>query len=347
MPIEFRCTQCQRLLRTGDDAAGKQARCPECGAIVPVPYPGPSAPQAGAPLGPGVPPGAGPGGLFVPGGPLPGYPADSVNPYQSPLAPSTVTGAGYAGRAVAPTLLDLSDVFSRAWTIYKNQMGICIAAILIVGAINFGLGMIDNAISSAVEVGGRDPSAAAAVSIFCSLVTNLIAVWIGIGETLFFLKVARGHPVNFGELFQGGPWFLTTLFAGILAGLAVFLGLMLCIVPGIIFALMFSQFWYVIVDRNAGIIESLGLSKRLTDGNKVTLLGIYLLVFLINLGGLLACCIGLLFTASFTTLLGAVIYLALTGQPTADMQYRAGFVPFAPGAGPPPPGPPGGTTASW
>jgi len=37
MPIEFRCSGCQRTLRTPDDSAGKQARCPECGAIVEVP----------------------------------------------------------------------------------------------------------------------------------------------------------------------------------------------------------------------------------------------------------------------------------------------------------------------
>src|SRR5262245_12454820 len=33
MAIEFRCVQCQKLLRVGDDAAGKKARCPDCGTI--------------------------------------------------------------------------------------------------------------------------------------------------------------------------------------------------------------------------------------------------------------------------------------------------------------------------
>lgn len=37
MAIEFRCTQCNNLLRTGDDTAGKQAQCPQCGAIGTVP----------------------------------------------------------------------------------------------------------------------------------------------------------------------------------------------------------------------------------------------------------------------------------------------------------------------
>jgi phage FluMu protein Com len=33
MAIEFRCAHCHKLLRVGDDAAGKKARCPDCGTI--------------------------------------------------------------------------------------------------------------------------------------------------------------------------------------------------------------------------------------------------------------------------------------------------------------------------
>lgn len=33
MPIEFRCVTCQKLLRVADNAAGKKARCPDCGTI--------------------------------------------------------------------------------------------------------------------------------------------------------------------------------------------------------------------------------------------------------------------------------------------------------------------------
>jgi phage FluMu protein Com len=49
MAIEFRCSQCNRLLRTGEDTAGKQAQCPECGAITTIPasptIPSPSTPS--------------------------------------------------------------------------------------------------------------------------------------------------------------------------------------------------------------------------------------------------------------------------------------------------------------
>lgn len=37
MAIEFHCSSCQSRLRTPDDAAGKAARCPNCGSIEPIP----------------------------------------------------------------------------------------------------------------------------------------------------------------------------------------------------------------------------------------------------------------------------------------------------------------------
>jgi len=115
MPIEFRCTQCQRLLRTGDATAGKQARCPECGMVMTVPPPGgagapslaetiaagespPSGPPAGPPpAAPPAPPGSMPGespfeGAASPfaGPAMPPSPAASPeNPYASPTSSTT------------------------------------------------------------------------------------------------------------------------------------------------------------------------------------------------------------------------------------------------------------------
>jgi phage FluMu protein Com len=37
MPIEFRCSQCNQLLRVPEDAAGKSARCPRCQALMVAP----------------------------------------------------------------------------------------------------------------------------------------------------------------------------------------------------------------------------------------------------------------------------------------------------------------------
>jgi hypothetical protein len=98
MPIEFRCTQCGRLLRTPDDSAGRQAKCPECGNVQVIP--GPSAPP---PLPPSVPPEAAPvespfGGAVPPGGgydPNQAYPTpqDAMGRVNGPGIALIVTGA--------------------------------------------------------------------------------------------------------------------------------------------------------------------------------------------------------------------------------------------------------------
>jgi phage FluMu protein Com len=81
MAIEFRCTQCNKLLRTGDDTAGQRAQCPGCGAITEIPgaaAPGGTPTPSLAPLGSSSP--------FTPGQ-SPGGQPPSGNPYQSPMAP--------------------------------------------------------------------------------------------------------------------------------------------------------------------------------------------------------------------------------------------------------------------
>ncbi len=80
MPIEFRCSDCGKLLRVPDGTAGKQAMCPACGATLTVPTPEFAPPPA--PAG-AAPPQGGPSepGFAPPGGP-PG--SETPNPYQSP-----------------------------------------------------------------------------------------------------------------------------------------------------------------------------------------------------------------------------------------------------------------------
>ena len=95
MPIDFRCTQCGRLLRTGDETAGKQAKCPECGRVMPIPA------VSGSSAG-GAPSGA--------AGPLPSAPADSGYPFP-PLGPLAPAGLARPPGAVRPTMLDVGDIF--------------------------------------------------------------------------------------------------------------------------------------------------------------------------------------------------------------------------------------------
>jgi phage FluMu protein Com len=73
MTIEFRCGQCNQLLRVPDNSAGKNARCPKCQALMQVPAASPESAAFGAPGNPAPPP------------PLP---AQSLPPAPTFVAPS-------------------------------------------------------------------------------------------------------------------------------------------------------------------------------------------------------------------------------------------------------------------
>ena len=333
MAIEFRCTQCNKLLRTGDDTAGKQAKCPECGAVVDIPTSGGAAPAAGGPSPSSLPPSSlppsspfGPSGSpFAPGRPLPEGGTDPQNPYRSPGAyGGPLPGYGQPEGVFAPAKIEMEDIFNRTWIIFKQQWGPCLLAMIVVWAVSGAFNMVFGfGLRFAGNMSG-DQGIAAACNIASSLITTPFGIWLGIGLALYFLKIARGQRAELGELFTGGPFFLRILGASILVGLAYIAGLILCIVPAIIIGLMFSQFYYLILDRKVGVIDSLSISKDIMVGNKMTL---FLILLIGGVVGFLivvfTCFLGLLVVGPFFALLWPVIYLAITGQPTADrLMYR-------------------------
>lgn len=319
MPIEFRCSQCGKLLRTGDDTAGRQAQCPNCGTISVVPDP---TVPALAPLDAGGNPfGAAPQSF---------RPEESGNPYQSPASVGP-SDRGYQGSQfpIAPAILDFGDIFSRTWTIFKDEWGICLGVVVVALALTF----VVNIASEFLPFVGF-------------VVAFLFQTWINIGKALFFLKKARGQDASLDEVFKGSPYFGKILLASLLIGsivlgivlvfvlLPVLLGMAVskdaalvlgvvgggvAIVASYFLMLIISQFYFLILDRDVGVIESLAMSKDLMEGNKLTLFLIWLVAGLAGCAiGILTCGLGFLAVVPFLELMTPVIYLTITGQPTAE-----------------------------
>lgn len=357
MPIEFRCTSCNKLLRTADDTAGKQAKCPQCGTVVDIPQSSMPSSSFGEPLGglpsPGLP------GSREPLGGTPFGAAPNINPYSAPLAyeaPHATVASGVG--PIVKTKIDLGDVLGRSWRLYQNQMGMCIAAVLICGILNFGaslvLGQVSNATTLAAQAAGLDQGLVLALNfasvVLVQIVLFAIQTWLQIGQTIVLLKIARGQHADLSEVFKGGRFLLPGLGAGLLlalisigitvpcllpAGLAYLatqnqdvtmaalgLGVIVAVIATIVVTLMFCQYLPLIVDRNLGAIDALRTSREITVGNKLTLFLMFLVLGVVNLAGALACCVGLVFTAPYTALTMVMAYLLMTGQAVADPLQR-------------------------
>ncbi len=73
------------------------------------------------------------------------------------------------------------------------------------------------------------------------------------------------------------------------------------------------QFYFLVIDRDAGVIESIGLAWQITHGRGGTIIVVYLMQCVLYVGGLLAFCVGLVFTIPLSSLLMVVTYLAAAG----------------------------------
>ncbi len=107
--------------------------------------------------------------------------------------------------------------------------------------------------------------------------------------------------------------------ATILVALGVICGLVLLIVPGIIFALALMFTSFVVLEKKCGPIEAMQESIRLTKGNRMALLGLMLALFGINILGALALLVGLLVSVPVSMFAVAHAYRVLSCEQSSTL----------------------------
>lgn len=92
------------------------------------------------------------------------------------------------------------------------------------------------------------------------------------GLTVFFLNLIRQEDISYGRLFDGYKDFFRVFIAMLLAGLIIVFGIILLIVPGIIFGLMLSQTSFILKDdKQISAVDALSKSIQMMKGHKTQL----------------------------------------------------------------------------
>lgn len=99
------------------------------------------------------------------------------------------------------------------------------------------------------------------------LVLLAIGFWLNffLGYIKITLDISRGKEVNYKHLFTSWPLVLKYIGASFLYGLAVFVGLLLLVIPGMVLAIRLRFYPYFIVDHGMGPIDALGASFDLSN----------------------------------------------------------------------------------
>lgn len=141
------------------------------------------------------------------------------------------------------------------------------------------------------------------------------------------LKFCDGQKPDYPDFICSIPVILKFILASLLYGLIVFVGLLLLIVPGIIWAIKYFPILYLVVDKDKGPLDALSESAQLTDGVKGKLFLLGILFFFVNLLGFAALFVGLLITVPMTMLATAFIYRHLLGHAPAVANHQPGLSP--------------------
>ena len=209
------------------------------------------------------------------------------------------------------------DALRFGWETFKKRPWFYIGAMVILAVANIGVGILSGAVDSIAGGSYEEPT------LLGNLVSYLLGVLISMGMTAFFLA-AHDNPqaVDFATLWHPSPYW--KFFAtSVLASIAVAVGLVLLIVPGLIAMVLFMFSTFLVIDRGLGPIEALKASMEMTKGNRLPLFGFILLCMLIILIGVLALGVGLLVAAPIVGLGFAYAYRLLSGGAAPVQQADA------------------------
>ena len=244
--------------------------------------------------------------------------------------------------------LDTAGVFERLFEVYRAQFTLIVPAAIIVF---LPVAVISGALASGGGIG----------LVLVALVVSMIAgVWLQgmVIEAVRDLEDGR-RDFTLGELFRSVvPVLLPLVGIGLLAGIAIGLGLLLLIVPGLILLTWWAVVAPVVVIERRGL-DAFGRSRDLVRGNGWQVFGVIVVVFIIQflannilaaifgggdsfVGSLLASLISNGLVAPLSAIAAAIIYLEL--RRVKGEAPRAGAAPAAVGSAPESPF--GGSTAA-
>jgi hypothetical protein len=263
--------------------------------------------------------------------------ADVFGTVQSP----PVAGAQIAPEPIEQILardydLDIGACFGNAWQLYKSHFGVLFGGFMVYFVVEMAIGIF-----SAIPIIGA----------LFSLVNFVIAGPLLGGLYYYNLRVIRGQPVTSGDVFAGFRMTFVQLFLGntvraLLAGLCivpaviVFVLKMLpliwhhqpadpadvlivagvflvCMVPFTFLAVSWFFTLVLIIDRNMNFWPAMQSSWRIVNRHWWKVFGLVLVMGLLNMGGMLLCCVGVLFTAPWAICASMFAYEAIFGSPQA------------------------------
>ena len=105
-------------------------------------------------------------------------------------------------------------------------------------------------------------------SILLNILVTCLSAYLQVGIALYCIEIYKGNEVSYTTIFSRFVGFKPILIMLLLV-IAVFLGFILFIIPGIILSLMYSQVFFILADDpDVGVIEAFNKSNKMMKNKK-------------------------------------------------------------------------------
>lgn len=305
---------------------------PPGGGYAPPPPEGGYAPPPGwAPAPGGYPP---PGAYPPPGG----YPPPGAYPPPPPPGGYPPPPPGEGGYLPPPPgfrppgFYSVGEGLSWAWAKFtRNWVPLVIATLVFVGVLAILQTLLQQLLQwvspetfTAIETGDTlietttqsMTGAGLAVTIIGSLVILLVEGAIASAYYGGMIDIANGQPVTIGSFFRPRN-VVSVVLASLIVGVLTLIGVLLCILPGLLVSLFALFSTVAIVDRNLSPVDGIKTSFGIAKNHFGTVLLVWLTGLAILFVGALFCGVGLLVAMPIAYLFIVYTYRKLSGGSVA------------------------------
>ncbi len=205
--------------------------------------------------------------------------------------------------------LDVGSAISYGWKKFTENLGQFIILMLAVFVASVVIGIIRGILTP-----DSDGVLALLWSALVGVVFYVITSIIQAGVIRAGLGVTQGQPPSVSQLTETSN-IANYILTVILVGIGLFIGLILCVIPGIIWFFLTAYAPIIALDKGVGPVEAITMSINWVKDRPGPVLGILLVAYLIYIVGFCFFCIGLLVTAPVALVAIVYSYRALNNEP--------------------------------
>lgn len=238
----------------------------------------------------------------------PPYEPSYQSPIPSPYTPPTSGAVPPQG----PPQVNF-DVISHAWEALKPTMGVWVGAYVIYLIISVGVSMI---VGQFTGGGFTPPSQSGRAAPMPNIPLMVIGQFVNIAVSLFLMgglyrlaiNQVRTGTANLGDMFSVMDVLPNLFIVSILSTIAIFVGALFCILPGLLIGALLMFAIPLIVDQRMGAIDAMKASIEALKSQMWMALAFAIVIGILGSIGIVLCCVGLLVTGPLSILSTATLY---------------------------------------